>query len=69
MNKSPKIVESENKDTPIKLPLLKDLDARIPKMTMKTFSGMLDLELSLFETIFDENFTKIVETLKMKINP
>ena len=37
MNKSPKIVESEIEDTPIKLPLLKDLGARIPKMTMKTF--------------------------------
>ena len=48
---------------------LKGLDARIPKMTIKTFSGMVDFELSLFETIFDENFVKIVETLKMKINP
>ena len=37
MNKSPKIVESEIEDTPIKLPLLKDLGAGIPKMTVKTF--------------------------------
>ena len=48
---------------------LKGLDARTPKITMKTFSGMVDFELSLFDTIFDENFAKIIETLKVKINP
>ena len=47
---------------------MKALDARIPKMTKKTVSGMVVFELLRFETIFDEFSAKYVETLKMKIN-
>ena len=37
---------------------LKGLDARTPKMAMKTFSGMVNFELSRFETIFNEKRQK-----------
>ena len=38
-------------------------------MTMKTVSGMIILELSRFETGFDEKSAKHLEPLKMKIYP